>query len=273
MRWSRAYLSRVSVPPGSPERLPLGSLAPLERTAWAPWPLPEVLDSTPSTMGDVEQRAMAGAVEGTAVVAEEQTAGRGRRGRDWESPARAGLWWSLLLRPSPPVERIGWLPLVVGVGVARALQSAADVDARLKWPNDVLVGDGKVAGILAERLGDGAIVVGVGINVDQAIHEMPPGGASLRSLGRPVDRTEVLVAVLSAVASVYRRWNAGADLGEDYATLSVTLGQEVTADLGGRLITGHAVRLGASGELVVHDGEGTEHVVSAGDVTVRRMPR
>jgi BirA family biotin operon repressor/biotin-[acetyl-CoA-carboxylase] ligase len=263
----------MSTVDGSPERLPLGSLADLERTAWAPWPLPEVLASTPSTMADVEQRAADGAPEGTTIVAEEQTAGRGRRGRTWDSPARAGLWWSLLLRPSQPVDRLGWLPLVVGVGVARALESAAGVDARLKWPNDVLVGDGKVGGILSERLGDGAVVVGVGVNVDQDVAEMPPGGASLRSLGCTVDRTTLLVAILAAVASVYRRWNAGADLSEDYVALSVTLGQEVTADLGARLITGHAVRLGASGELVVHDGEGTEHIVSAGDVTLRRMPR
>lgn len=258
---------------GQPERAPLGALDSLSQTAWAPWAIPEVLETTPSTMADVEHRAARGAPEGTVVVAEEQTAGRGRRGRTWESASRAGLWLSLLVRPTVPVEGLGWLPLVVGVAVARALRSVADVDARLKWPNDVLVSDGKVAGVLAERLGDGAVIVGVGLNVDQTEGELPEGGTSLRLLGRSVDRTHLLIAVLDEVATTYRRWQAGIDVAGDYAELSATLGQEVVADLGSEIVTGQAVSLGASGELVIRDARGEDRVVSAGDVTLRRMPR
>ncbi|MFZ9987874.1 MAG: biotin--[acetyl-CoA-carboxylase] ligase [Candidatus Nanopelagicales bacterium] len=258
---------------GSPERGPLGSLIGLEATEWAPWPLPDVVESTPSTMADVERRAASGAGEGVAVVAEEQTAGRGRRGRTWESPARAGLWWSLLLRPSRPADQLGWLPLVIGVGVARALRDHVHVEAHVKWPNDVLVEGGKIAGILAERLDGGAVIVGVGINVDQGAHEMPPGGTSIRLLGMAVDRTELLVTVLATVSESYRRWNGGEDVAEEYARLSATLGATVSADLAGRVIEGQAVRLGPSGELVIRDGAGVEHEVSAGDVTLRRMPR
>ena len=221
-------------------------------------------------MTEVERRAALAAPEGTVVVAEEQTAGRGRRGRTWESSARAGLWWSLLLRPPVPADRLGWLPLVIGVGVARGVRSAVGVEVALKWPNDVLVDGRKLAGILAERLADGSVVVGVGINVDQDEAELPDGGASLRTVGIPTDRTAVLIDVLAAVAGVYREWLTGADLIREYADLSATLGHDVHADLGDRVVIGHAVRLGPSGELVVVDAGGVEHELSAGDVTLAR---
>lgn len=221
-------------------------------------------------MADIERRASAGAPEGSVVVAEEQTAGRGRRGRTWDSAARAGLWWSLLLRPRAQADRLGWLPLVVGVGVARGLEEAAGVTVALKWPNDVLVEGRKLAGILAERLGDGSVVVGVGINVDQREDELPDGGTSLTASGHAVDRTQALVHVLASVASSYRAWESGADFREPYAALSATLGREVRADLGGRVLVGRADRLGPGGELIISDSDGTEHVVSAGDVTLLR---
>lgn len=253
------------------QRPPLGSLAPLESTPWAPWPLPEVLETTASTMLDVERRAADGSPEGTVVIAEEQTAGRGRRGRAWESSARAGLWWSVLLRPTVPADHLGWLPLVIGIGVARGLHAAVGVEATLKWPNDVLVDGGKLAGILAERLGDGSVVVGVGINVDQVIEELPDGGASLRTLGLTADRTAVLLRVLPSVAESYRAWIAGADPREDYGAVSATLGRAVTANLGeGRVLAGRASRLGPSGELIIEDDHGEEHALSAGDVTLLR---
>ena len=221
-------------------------------------------------MTEVERRAAQAAPEGTVVIAEEQTAGRGRRGRTWESSARAGLWWSLLLRPRVPADRLGWLPLIVGVGVARGLRSAVDVEVALKWPNDVVVDGRKLAGILAERLADGSVVVGVGINVDQVETELPEGGASLRTVGRSADRTAVLVDVLAAVAGTYRKWLGGVDVIQEYVDLSATLGHEVHADLGDRVVIGHAVRLGPSGELVVVDAGGVEHELSAGDVTLVR---
>lgn len=260
----------MSADAGRPERAPLGSLARLADTDWSPWPLPEILDTTPSTMIEVERRAADAAPEGTVVVAEEQTAGRGRRGRAWESSARAGLWWSLLLRPPVPPDRLGWLPLVVGVGVARGVRSAAGVDVSLKWPNDVLIADGKLAGILAERLADGSVVVGVGINVDHDQSELPEGGASLRTAGCAVDRTALLMEVLTAVAGTYRQWIAGVDMRDAYVALSATIGREVRADLGDRVLVGTARGLGSSGELVIIDAEGSEHLVSAGDVSLLR---
>ena len=232
--------------------------------------MPELLETTPSTMLEVERRAREGAPEGTVVVAEEQTAGRGRRGRAWESSARAGLWWSLLLRPQVPADRLGWLPLVAGLGVARGIVQSTGITAELKWPNDVVVADRKLAGILAERLADGAVVVGVGINVDQEADDLPEGGTSLRMLGSEPDRASVLVAVLSSVAEAYRQWRAGAEVRGEYAAISATLGRDIRADLGDRTIEGRAVGLGSSGELIVSLADGTEQALSAGDVTLVR---
>jgi BirA family transcriptional regulator, biotin operon repressor / biotin---[acetyl-CoA-carboxylase] ligase len=256
--------------PGRPERAPLGALDPLLAPPWAPWPLPAVVESTPSTMVDVEGRAREGAPEGTVVVAEEQTAGRGRRGRTWESAARAGLWWSLLLRPTVSADQLGWLPLVMGVGVARGIQSSTGLDMRLKWPNDVLAGTHKVAGILAERLGDGAVVVGVGINVDHVHSELPDGAASLRTLGRTAARESVLITVLESVADCYRAWLSSAEIVDAYTDLSVTLGSDVRADLGDRIIEGRARALGPAGELIITDRAGSDHLLTAGDVTLIR---
>jgi len=232
--------------------------------------MPEVVSTTPSTMVDVERRAREGAPEGTVVVAEEQTDGRGRRGRTWESAARAGLWWSLLLRPRVSADRLGWLPLVVGLGVARGVDQATGLAVELKWPNDVVVGGRKLAGILAERLADGAIVVGVGINVDHRPDEMPAGGTSMRILGVEPDRAVLLGHVLAHVAEAYREWIDGVDPREDYLALSATIGQDIRADLGDRSVEGRAVGLGASGELIVSRADGTRLSVTAADVATVR---
>src|SRR3954452_11526568 len=121
----------------------------------------EVLDSTGSTNAVVAERARAGEPHGLVVIAEEQTRGRGRLDRTWVSPARAGLTFSLLVRPSGPLS---WVPLLAGVGVAQAIRRRCELDAVLKWPNDVLVVDRKLCGLLAEAV-DGAVVLGIGLNV------------------------------------------------------------------------------------------------------------
>src|SRR5216110_3252325 len=115
----------------------------------------EIVESTGSTNADLLARALAGEPEGAVLAAEEQRAGRGRMGRTWTSPPRAALTFSLLLKPAVPPARRGWLPPVTEV---------AGVETRLKWPNDLLTADAKLAGILAEAAGD-AVVVGIGLNV------------------------------------------------------------------------------------------------------------
>jgi len=167
------------------------------------WRAVEVLASTGSTNADLLARAVAGAPEGVVLAAEEQTAGRGRLGRSWVSPPRAALTFSLLVRPATvsPARR-GWLPLLSGVSVASAVRVVARVDARLKWPNDVLAGPAKLGGILAEAVGD-AIVVGIGLNVSTEPGELPPPRAqgSPRAPGGALPATSLRVLAAAGQAA------------------------------------------------------------------------
>src|SRR6266480_6481452 len=143
------------------------------------WREVRVVGETGSTNADLLAKTRSGADEGLVLVAEAQTSGRGRMGRRWISPPRRALTFRSLLRPAVPAGLLGWVPLLAGVAVASALQRTAGVDARLKWPNDVLVDGAKIAGILAERWGN-AIVIGTGINVLQQRGELPvPSATSL----------------------------------------------------------------------------------------------
>src|SRR5215470_17590410 len=168
--------------PGDDGRGPVLDAARLNG-ALAPWPglwrEVRVVEETGSTNADLLAEAQAGAGEGLVLVAEAQTAGRGRMGRRWISPLRRALTFSVLLRPAVPAGLLGWTPLLAGVAVASALERTAGVDARLKWPNDVLADGAKIAGILAERWGN-AVVIGTGINVLQQRSELPvPTATSL----------------------------------------------------------------------------------------------
>jgi BirA family transcriptional regulator, biotin operon repressor / biotin---[acetyl-CoA-carboxylase] ligase len=168
--------------PGSEEGRPVLDAARLNIALGsppAPWREVRVVEETGSTNADLLAQARSGAGEGLVLVAEAQTSGRGRMGRRWISPPRRSLTFSVLLRPAVPAGLLGWLPLLAGVAVASALQQTAGVDARLKWPNDVLVDGAKIAGILAERWTN-AVVIGTGINVLQHRGELPvPTATSL----------------------------------------------------------------------------------------------
>ncbi|WUD73521.1 biotin--[acetyl-CoA-carboxylase] ligase [Streptomyces sp. NBC_00510] len=263
------------------ERPPLKAAA-LRRAIVTPdslWTDLDVVDSTGSTNSDLGARAREGAAEGAVLVAEEQSAGRGRLDRQWQAPARSGLFFSVLLRPtSVPPRRWGWLPLLAGVATATAVARTAGVDTGLKWPNDVLVTvDGeerKTGGILAERVGDDAVVIGIGLNVTLREEELPvPAAGSLMLAGAKVtDRDPLLRAVLRSVADWYGEWlradgdPAGSRLQQAYAAGCVTLGRTVRAELpGGGEVGGRAVAVDDDGRLVVATGEG-ERAVAAGDV-------
>ncbi|KUO21612.1 biotin--[acetyl-CoA-carboxylase] ligase [Streptomyces dysideae] len=245
------------------------------------WSEVEVVQSTGSTNSDLVALAAAGkAAEGTVLVAEEQTSGRGRLDRQWTAPARSGLFFSVLLRPSEvPVARWGWLPLLTGVAVATGLSRAAGVDTALKWPNDLLVIVGgeerKAGGILAERAEGDGVVVGVGVNVSLREDELPvPGAGSLALAGAvSTDRDPLLRGVLRALEEWYGQWRAaGGDpvvsgLQETYAAGCATLGRVVRAELpGDRSITGEAVAIDGDGRLVIATGEGVQEPVGAGDI-------
>ncbi|MGD0698539.1 MAG: biotin--[acetyl-CoA-carboxylase] ligase [Trebonia sp.] len=241
------------------------------------WTSVEVVTSTGSTNADLLAR---GGPEGQVLVAEEQTAGRGRAGRTWVSLPGASLTFSVLLRPEsvPPAAR-GWLPLLTGVAVAAAVRSAAGVAAVLKWPNDVLVGDRKLAGILAEQSPAGdAVVVGVGLNVTTPQDALPlsPAGLPATSLlveGAEVAREPLLTEILRGLERLYLAFRADPDpersgLLTEYTAVCATLGRTVRVELpAGRTLGGVAEGIDRSGRLLVRPaGAAAATPVSAGDV-------
>ncbi|AZS85400.1 biotin--[acetyl-CoA-carboxylase] ligase [Streptomyces griseoviridis] len=244
------------------------------------WSDVRVVQSTGSTNTDLVARARSGdAAEGAVLVAEEQTSARGRLDRRWSAPARSGLFFSVLLAPGVPVARWGWLPLLTGVAVATGLSRAAGVDTALKWPNDLLVtvdgAERKTGGILAERAGDDAVVVGVGINVTLKESELPvPAAGSLALAGAAgTDRDPLLRAVLRSLEQWYGRWRdaegdpAASGLQETYAAGCSTLGRTVRAELpGGRALIGEAVAIDGDGRLVLATEAGVQEPVGAGDI-------
>jgi BirA family biotin operon repressor/biotin-[acetyl-CoA-carboxylase] ligase len=243
------------------------------------WREIEVVRSTGSTNADLLARAQHGEPEGVVLAAEEQRAGRGRMGRTWTAPPRAALTVSVLLRPAVPPARRGWLPLLAGVAVAAAVSGVTGVEARLKWPNDLLAAGAKLAGILAEASG-GAVVVGIGLNVSTEPPELPqprPGALPATSLAAAgataLDRGDILLALLAGFERRYRAWQqAGGDpdrsgLREEYVRWSATIGRTVRAELpGGQALSGSAAGVDSDGRLLVRLSPGSEVAVAAGDV-------
>lgn len=226
----------------------------------------EVLASTGSTNAVVVARAVQGEPAGLVVVAEEQTAGRGRLDRAWVSPARSGLTFSVLLRPGVPLEQWGVVPLLAGAAVAGAVRELTGLDVVLKWPNDLLVrhpdlGERKLCGLLAEVAG-GGVVLGVGLNVSTRVDELPHEQAtSLAVEGATADRDTVLRAVLRSLSGLV----TGAVLDNGmaaYRGLCSTVGRQVRVELpGGGVREGLAEGVDDVGRLVV---DGVPH--AAGDV-------
>jgi BirA family biotin operon repressor/biotin-[acetyl-CoA-carboxylase] ligase len=239
------------------------------------WTSVGIVERAGSTNADLLAR---GGPEGQVLVADEQTAGRGRMGRSWVSQPGASLTFSVLIRPLPvPPARRGWLPLLTGVAVATAVRSVAGVPATLKWPNDVLAGDRKLAGILAEQSGD-AVVIGIGVNVATPADALPvsPSGLPATSLlaeGADVARDVLLVETLRQLEGFYLPFRADPDpepsgLLAAYRALCATLGRQVRVELpGGNVLTGRAQDVDADGRLAVREADATSATsVSAGDV-------
>jgi BirA family biotin operon repressor/biotin-[acetyl-CoA-carboxylase] ligase len=230
------------------DRPPLNAAA-LNRALVRPgtlWTDVTVVESTGSTNADLAAAAREGAAEGQVLVAESQVAGRGRLGRTWTAPPRSGLTFSVLLRPHVPMAAMGWLPLMYGVAAASAVRRLAEVDVRLKWPNDLLIGERKLAGVLAERADD-AVVVGMGLNVSLRRDELPVGTATSLALEEAacLDRDPLLRAVLREVETHYDEWReAGGDaeasgLRAAYLASSATVGRQVRVELPGeQFVTG-----------------------------------
>ncbi len=236
------------------------------------------VDATGSSNADLALAAATGAADRTVLIAEEQTAGRGRMGRRWRAPRGSSLIISLLLRPKVSPSRRGWVGALLGLSLVEAVREVTGLEAELKWPNDVLIGGRKCAGILAEAAGE-AVVVGAGVNVTLTAGELPEsiGATPATSLNlegaRCTDRTRLASALLDAFAGRLDRWYAAdgdvatAGLLHEYRTHCSTLGSAVRVELpDGRRPTGTAVDVDDDGALVIRDAAGERHRFTAADV-------
>jgi BirA family biotin operon repressor/biotin-[acetyl-CoA-carboxylase] ligase len=283
----------MRVDPGPVEHLPPGPVlsdAHLARLVGSRFAQVAQLAETTSTNSVLVGKAEGGAPEGMVLVADYQSAGRGRFDRRWESPPGKSLLFSVLLRPSgealPPARR-HLAVAAVSLALVEAAREVANVEVQLKWPNDLIVagateaegmaGDTKVAGVLAEATSDGAIVVGAGVNVAWAPEPFEGSGAPLATCleaiaGRPVSRGEVLVSALLALDRLYGKWDLVSGL---YRQRCSTVGRRVTVSFAGHQpdLVGTAVAVDEDGRLVVRDLDGGVVSVAAGDVAHARGPR
>lgn len=239
----------------------------------------QYFSSVTSTQDIVRAAANAGAAEGLAVAAGEQTAGRGRAGRVWWSPPAGGLYLSLLLRPELPGEHVPWLTMCMALGAADAVAAVCGLHPDIKWPNDLELGGRKMAGILAEGAFSGDrldyAVVGLGLNANIDFSSQPELraiAASLQeALGNPVDLNVLLAEILNCVEAHYLAMRRGISPVAAWAARLVTLGQPVVAQASdGRRLAGVATRVLPDGALCIRMDSGTEEIVRAVDVTLRR---
>lgn len=251
------------------------------------WRRIDLVAETGSTNADLAERARAGEDSGTVLIAEHQTAARGRLGRGWVAPAGGSISMSLLVRPATvPATRWTWLPLLAGIAVSESLRRAVQIPAELKWPNDVLVRDKKISGILAERVdgpGGPGCVIGIGLNVGMTAEQLPvPTATSVRLQpdADEVSRNVLINTVLSAFALLYREWQESADdsaLAAAYLNRCGTIGRRVrvvlppSAGSAGEPedVVGEAEAIDGDGRLVVRTDTGRRTFGAADIVHLR----
>ncbi len=240
----------------------------------------EVVGEVASTNDAVMAAGRTGAAEGLAVLADRQTAGRGRLGRRWASPAGVGLYTSILLRPALPASDAPLVTLAAALAVAEAIQEASGLIAQLKWPNDVLVDGRKVAGILTEMASVEAwvshIVVGIGINVNHGPADLPEEvrevATSIRvAAGRSIPRGDLAAAVYNGLDRWYQVFceHRSEAILERARQISATLGRPVEVVAAEERWEGLAVDLDADGALLVQEATGAFRRVLASDVSIR----
>ena len=235
----------------------------------------QVFQQTSSTNDVVEKMARDGVAEGVVVFAESQTKGRGRLGRQWVSPPGQGLWFSVLLRPALPPASVTQLTIAAATAVARALRTQSELVPQIKWPNDILMGGKKVAGILTELNAEldqvRYVVIGIGVNVN--VTGFPPElGDVATSLaceaGRTFIRAEIAAAILHELDLDYGRIKRGqfAALAEEWEQHCVTLGRRVQIHIGERTLCGRAESLDNDGALLLRTDHGHLERIVGGDV-------
>ena len=236
-------------------------------------------EETDTTNNRARELALEGAPEGTLVVAEKQTAGRGRRGKVWESPLGTGIWMSLVLRPQIAPAEASVLTLLCGLATAEAIEAETGLSAGIKWPNDILINGKKAVGILTEMDCEMSevyfVIPGIGINVNTA--SFPPEIADIATslyleCGKTVSRRRLVHKVLERLEEHYEtflRTGSFAAMLEDYRKHCITLGKEVHV-LGREPFFAEALNITPEGELLVRRADnGKEEVVFSGEVSIR----
>jgi BirA family transcriptional regulator, biotin operon repressor / biotin---[acetyl-CoA-carboxylase] ligase len=232
------------------------------------------LTSTSSTMDVARSEAEAGAPDGTVVLAEEQTKGRGRLGRVWVSPTGKNLYLTLIMRP--PLERLRSLSIVAPLAVALAVEDCTGLTPRIKWPNDVLINDRKLSGILIESEIAGEAVeyalVGPGINVNLDIEQSPEiadiATSLKRELGRETSREELLAGFLKHFEQLYEDAGTSDAVLQQWRSRLDTLGRDVRVTFRDTVYEGLAEDVDCDGNLILAQPDGTRRVIEAGEVSL-----
>jgi BirA family biotin operon repressor/biotin-[acetyl-CoA-carboxylase] ligase len=241
----------------------------------------QVFERTTSTNDVIEKLARDGVKEGAVVFAESQTKGRGRLGRKWISPERKGLWFSILLRPDLRPQEATQLTVASATALRRAIQNVTGLSPEIKWPNDILVGGKKVAGILTELSAEldrvRHVILGVGVDVNLGAGEFPP---ELRKLatslkiesGRAFSRPELAATILRELDFDYARICAGkfTAVADEWEAHCTTIGRDVTVQIGGRKLRGRAESLDDDGALLLRTEHGRLEPITGGDVTLEK---
>ena len=241
----------------------------------------QVFETTTSTNDLVSRLAQNASKEGAVVFAESQTQGRGRLGRLWISPARKGLWFSVLLRPNLTPQSATQLTVAAATALVRAIDSQTGLAPEIKWPNDILIKGKKVAGILTELTAEldhvKDVILGIGIDVNLEPHEFPPElrdcATSLRiAVGEKVDRSALAVAVLRELDRIYHLVQSRQfeSVAEEWQRRCNTLGRTVSIRMGDRVIRGRAESLDTDGALLIRGAYGRLERIIGGDVTMEK---
>ena len=234
----------------------------------------QTIDSTNDRAMDM---AAKGAEEGTLIIAETQTGGKGRLGRSWFSPPGVNLYLSIILRPKIVCAQATMLTLLAGIAVAQAIRERSGLEAFLKWPNDVLISGQKVAGILAELVADGQaikhLIMGIGLNVNLEASMLPPELAkTATSLKIESGSDFSRLAVLETLVNQLERWytifleQGSTPILKEYSQLSQTLGRRVQVAYQDKVLEGEAIGLAANGGLILREENGRSVTMLAGDV-------
>lgn len=238
-------------------------------------------DSIGSTNDKAKEIAASGCSDGLVVVAEEQTGGRGRLGRQWVSPPRRGIWMSIVLHPVMQPVEAQRLTLLAALAVSRAIEHCTGLDVHIKWPNDIIISDKKACGILTEMSAEmdriNYVIIGIGINVNICREDMPEGirpiATSLaEEVGHEIDRKALLRAVLQQMDELYAHFTEldyWYQMMDEYRKRCINMGRRAVVASAGKAWEGDVIDIDDSGALIVLASDGSQQRVISGDVSIR----